>query len=204
MKSPYSNAPVANWQSITEQLVQNHPLRTDEIVDVTLQVWNSIFTSSIGGFHIGKDIFPRPQIMGYFLQELIALEFIKRYPGVWRGEQSAADKDIVYVPDTSFSIEVKTSSDPNHIFGNRSYAQDVEGEGKKEKTGYYLAVNFQKFTQTATFPRILKIRFGWLDHSDWLGQKAATGQQARLASQVESLKLLLLYSQGGQTQRGLF
>lgn len=197
MTSPYQDVPVANWQTVTEQLVQAHPLRSNEIVEVTLQAWDSIFTSSIGGFHIGKEIFPRPQMMGFFLQELIALEFIRRYPNIWRGEKNATDKDIVYIPNTSFSIEIKTSSDPNHIYGNRSYAQYIEGEGKKEKTGYYLAVNFQKFTSTVTYPHILKIRFGWLDYSDWLGQKAATGQQARLAPQVETNKLLLLYSHAG-------
>jgi len=39
-------------------------------------------------------------------------------------------------------------------------------------------------------PRILNIRFGWLDHEDWMGQKAASGQQSRLSSDVEKLKLL--------------
>jgi hypothetical protein len=30
---------------------------------------------------------------------------------------------LVYWPDESFSIEVKISSNPRHIYGNRSYAQ---------------------------------------------------------------------------------
>jgi hypothetical protein len=38
------------------------------------------------------------------------------------------------------------------------------------------------------------IRFGWLDHSDWMGQKAATGQQARLDPFAEKSKLAILYT----------
>jgi len=37
------------------------------------------------------------------------------------------------------------------------------------------------------------IRFGWLDHTDWIGQKAATGQQSRLAPETYDLKFKTLY-----------
>jgi hypothetical protein len=130
--------------------------------------------------------------MGFFLHELIPLELAARYPSKWRGEISSGDKDIVYIPDDNFSIEVKTSSNPNHIFGNRSYAQEVT-TNKKVKSGYYLAVNFQKFSTSLKKPNILLVRFGWLDSSDWMGQKAATGQQSRLSSDVENYKLLEIY-----------
>ena len=60
------------------------------------------------------------------------------------------------------------------------------------KSGYYLAVNFEKFSNT-TNPQIKLIRFGWIDSGDWIGQKAATGQQSRLSSDVENYKLLQLY-----------
>lgn len=63
---------------------------------------------------------------------------------------------------------------------------------KKGKSGYYLAVNFEKFSNT-TNPQIKLIRFGWIDSGDWIGQKAATGQQSRLSSDVENYKLLQLY-----------
>lgn len=145
------------------------------------------------GFRIGKEIFPKPQIMGFFLHELIPLELKGRYPSQWRGEISASDKDIVYIPDVKFSIEVKTSSNPSHIYGNRSYAQSTT-KGKKAKSGYYLAVNFEKFSSVNEHPSIKLIRFGWLDSNDWIGQKAASGQQSRLSSEVENYKLLELYS----------
>lgn len=193
MNSPYLGLSVDKWVSVTQEIVDTHPLSTEEIVDAVLASWQSIFDSRLGtkGFQIGKDIFPKPQIMGFLLHELIPLELAAKHPNNWRGDTNATDKDLVYIPDDSFSVEVKTSSDPNHIFGNRSYAQGTS-KGKKGKSGYYLAVNFEKF-YGAKKPSIRLIRFGWIDSSDWIGQKAATGQQSRLPSDVENYKLLQLY-----------
>ncbi|MDI6789247.1 MAG: ScaI family restriction endonuclease [Thermodesulfobacteriota bacterium] len=194
MASPYTGLPPKKWLEVTRKLVNEHPLKTAEIVAVVLTAWDSIFASSMGtrAFHIGEDIFPKPQIMGFFLHELIPLDLTARYPKKWRGERSSGDKDIVYIPDDRFSIEVKTSSNPSHIFGNRSYAQETS-KNKKAKSGYYLAINFQKFSAMLKKPNILLIRFGWLDSTDWIGQKAATGQQSRLPPEVESFKLLEIY-----------
>ena len=136
--------------------------------------------------------------MASYLHELIPLEFAATYPGVWRGDQAANEKDLVYIPDQRFSVEIKTSSDPKKIFANRSYAQE-SSTSKKDKNGYYIAVNFEKFSKTRTAPqrpRIRRIRFGWLDHSDWKGQDKATGQQASLYPASEKGKLLILYESG--------
>lgn len=192
--APYLNQPVSEWETITKQLVSEHPLDTKELTEAVLESWEEIFRSKIGKkpFQIGIDIQPKPQIMGFFLHELIPLEFSRLYPGVWRPEKSANDKDMIYIPNDYYSLEIKTSSNPNSIFGNRSYAQEGDSK-KKTKSGFYLAINFEKFNETNYHPKILKIRFGWLDHTDWLGQTAATGQQARLTRAVEDNKLLQLY-----------
>ena len=192
--SPYEGVPTDKWLNITKELIKLHPLSTEEIVDVVLESWDSIFFSSIGtrGFNIGKEICPKPQIIGFFLHELISLELQVRYPDSWRGEKDKSDKDIIYIPNDYYSIEVKTSSNPNHIFGNRSYAQKTS-KGKKSKSGYYLAINFEKFSDNINNPNILLIRFGWIDSDDWVGQKAATGQQSRLPFEVENFKLIKLY-----------
>lgn len=194
MASPYEGLPPDKWFEVTRRLVDEHPLQSAEIVDVVFAAWKSIFASRIGtrGFHIGKEIFPKPQIIGFFLHELIPLELSARYPKHWRGDQSASEKDLVYIPDDRFSIEVKTSSNVNHIFGNRSYAQ-ATSKDKKAKSGYYLAVNFQKFSPSEKIPTVLLVRFGWIDSSDWIGQRAATGQQSRLPPEVERYKFLQLY-----------
>lgn len=192
MPSPYLNIPQGEWRAVTEALLDAHPLDRAEIVEVVTSSWNAIFESRLAGkFEIGRDIFPKPQIMGFLLHELVPLEFASRYPGTWRPEKDKKDKDIVFVPDYNMSVEIKTSSSPTSIFGNRSYAQATDNPGKS-KDGYYLAINFGKFAGHQR-PEIVRIRFGWLDHTDWLGQKAASGQQARLSPAVEQSKLLLLY-----------
>ena len=195
MKSPYEGSSPDKWYNITVRLLKEHPLENAELVDVVLKSWYSIFSSKLGTkrFKIGSHIFPKPQIMGFLLHELIPLELQARYPKLWRTEKTAGDKDIVYIPNDRYSIEIKTSSNPKHIFGNRSYAQQST-EGKKAKTGYYLAVNFEKFTKKKRRPNISLIRFGWIDSTDWIGQRAATGQQSRLAQEVEASKLIELYS----------
>lgn len=197
MTSPYTNVPQDKWAAKTDELIARYPLKMDELVEVVHLSWKAIFLSRIGekGFKIGEHLFPKPQIIAFFLHELIPLELQTRYPGVWRGEEAASDKDVVYVPDESFSMEIKTSSHATQIFGNRSYAQETSSS-KKSKSGYYLAVNFEKLTRTKTAPKLRRIRFGWLDHSDWLGQSAATGQQARLSPEVERSKLRLLFEDG--------
>jgi hypothetical protein len=195
MVSPYKGVRPDRWLEVTRELVEKHPLSAGEIIDVVLTSWDSIFASGIGPktFRIGRDIFPKPQIMGFFLHELIPLELAARNPNLWGSSTSSQDKDIVYIPDRVYSVELKTSSNPCHIYGNRSYAQP-SSKGKKAKSGYYLAVNFGKFADKESHPRIKLIRFGWIDSTDWVGQKAATGQQSRLRPDVETSKLLELYS----------
>ena len=185
---------------MTAQLVREHPIRSDELVEVVLDTWRDVFESRIGkrGFRLGYEIKPTPQIMGNYLHELIPLEFEHRYPGVWRKQQSKDEKDLVHLPEDRFSIEIKSSSHKTNIFGNRSYGQQtLDNDGRKKKSGFYLAINFEKFGAGPELPQITKVRFGWLDHADWNPQGAATGQAARLLPQTERSKLLTLYPRGG-------
>jgi hypothetical protein len=195
MGSPYESRPETDWPEVTRRLIEQHPL-SSHLVEIVLDTWQSIFASKIGrhGFHIGPDICPRPQIMGFLLHELIALETAARFPKQWRGEREKDEKDLVYIPDPFFSIEIKTSSHEKHVFGNRSYAQEGEpGKKAKLKSGYYLTVNFGKFMSDGTLPAINRIGFGWIDHTDWLGQISATGQQSRLQPSVYKYKLVVLH-----------
>lgn len=196
MPSPYDNIPPAQWAAKTQDLIDAHPLDVDDIVDTVLTCWTAIFESRLGGkFRIGHDIQPKPQIMGFLLHELIPLELQSRHPGEWRPEELKSDKDLVYIPDPALSVELKTSSHATQIFGNRSYAQPQDGAGKS-KDGYYLTVNFEKFSSNG-LPKVTLVRFGWLDHTDWIGQAAATGQQARIRPESDRAKLLRLYSSAG-------
>lgn len=197
MKSPYENQPIEKWPEITEKIVEQHPLDVNEIVEIVLEAWERILNTKIGGeLQIGKDIFPSPQIMGNYLHELIPVLLSRKYPKQWRKEIIKEDKDVVYIPNKDFSIEIKTSSNPNNVFGNRSYGQEnSENNSGKSKSGYYLTVNFEKFhvDDPDYKPKIKKIRFGWIDHEDWKAQKAATGQAAPLSIEARDNKLILLY-----------
>ena len=192
--SPYFGVDQEAWAEKTRDLILAHPADLDELVSVVLKSWSSIFESTLGsGFRIGTDIFPRPQILGFLLHELIPLEFERLRPGVWRRDAGAGDKDLVHVDDDTMSIEIKTSSNKGQIFANRSYGQPNDSQGKKDKSGYYLAVNFERWEDSSGLPRVRLIRFGWLDHVDWHSQVQASGQQASLPPVVENLQLLIIY-----------
>ena len=123
--------------------------------------------------------------MGYILEKLIAKELALRYPANWRGASSDSDKDIVYINDIKFSFEIKSSGQRGvKIFGNRSYGQKLQNENyaKKNKSGYYLTVNFRK-------DKLNLIRFDWIDAEDWKSQVSSTGQMASLRKEVYEHKL---------------
>ena len=194
MKSPYENVDSSKWLEITQQLLNDFPLSKDYLVSLVLKSWNTILETKIADkWSIAYDIRPKPQIMGFFLHEIIGQYIQVDYSDSWRKEKTAADKDIVCITNPHFSLEIKNSSDKDKIFGNRSYAQELKNGGKKSKSGYYLAINFEKFEDTDSLPKIRLIRFGWLDHTDWIGQSAASGQQARLPKEVEKGKLIIIY-----------
>ena len=194
MSSPYNGVPVHDWHLITQQLIDSHPLTESELVDVVLVSWSSIFSSRFGnaGFMIGKQIFPKPQIMGFLIHELIPLELESRHQRSWQVDKDKNDKDCVCLNNNYFSFEIKTSSNASKIFGNRSYAQS-SSNSRKAKDGFYLTINFEKFDKSGNQPKIKLIRFGWLDSTDWRGQKAATGQQSNLPAEVYNGKLKLIY-----------
>ena len=194
LNSPYQGASVAQWSSITDRLIANHPIKPDEIVETVLKSWDDIFNSKIGSFFIGKEIEPVPQIMSFLLHELVAHYLSLKHPGVYKVGTEKTEKDIHCITDSSFSIEIKGSSHPNQIFANRSYAQPQSGTEQKVKNGYYIAINFEQFKNVKpNLPKILMIRFGYLEHTDWIAQASATGQQARLGADVYKHKLKQIY-----------
>jgi hypothetical protein len=198
--SPYFGRPSGDWSAVTASLIAEHPLEPEDIVTIVRKSWDAIFTSRIGPAEIGRDIFPTPQIMGFLIHELIPLEFEQLLPGSWRAGRKAGEKDLVCAADDRCSIEIKTSSHERQIFANRSYGQEQESEGKKAKAGYYIAVNFTAWEyddndnpNLETRPEIRMIRFGWLDHTDWVAQKSETGQQSSLPPLIENAQLLRLF-----------
>ena len=181
--SPYAGLLQDKWGEKTSELIAQHPLKKQEIAEVVLQAWKDIFDSRLGpkGFQIGKDIFPQPQIMAFLLHELVPLELATRYPQKWRRDVSGTDKDVVYIPDDRFSVEIKTSSSANGIFGNRSYAQTTQGD-KKSKSGYYLAVNFGGFDEQNTECRASGsfVLVGWTIVTGWARKQRRANRRTPL------------------------
>jgi hypothetical protein len=151
--NPYENANVEQWLDITRELVRKHPL-TPQIVDLCLKSWESILNGKINTYlnmHI-REMSISPQATGALLHDVIPEYINKNIPGFRKGD--GREKDIVCEYDDFFSLELKTSSQRS-IYGNRSYAKSESG---KVKSGYYLAINFEKISKEN--PKILLIQLG--------------------------------------------
>ncbi len=193
--SPYEGLETNKWLSVTEKLIKKHPLSEKEIVDSVLEAWNDIFKSKIGGLQIGKEIHPPPQIISFLMPELVPYKLSKLHPGIYKVGTEKTEKDIHCIRNDFYSVEIKASSHPTSVYGNRSYAQQNTEKTTKNKNGYYLTINFAKFNKIAKKrPEISIIRFGYIEHTDWRGQKAETGQQASLTLDCYKYKLKVLYN----------
>ncbi len=193
VQSPYLNVPIDQRLGVTKALLARHPLKEEEITNVICKSWDDIFNSKIGSFKIGREIFPSPQIISFFLHELTAHYLTLSHKGLFVVGKNKNEKDIHHVKDESLSVEIKASSHPTQIFGNRSYAQPNEVNTRKSKDGYYITINFEKISKENPEPKILAIRFGYLEHTDWIAQLSATGQQARLKTEAYLYKLIRIY-----------
>ena len=188
--NPYEGKTVEIWSGITRELVAAHPL-TPYIVELCLKSWESLLNGKINTY-LNLQICKMnlsPQATSALLHDVIT-EYIQKNVKGFRKGTGSKEKDIVCEFDNSFSMELKTSSSDKSIFGNRSYAKSDTG---KEKAGYYLTVNYDKIS--INNPQIKRIQIGWLDHSDWRGQKSETGQQASLTKEARETKLIVIYKQ---------
>ena len=110
--SPYSEKPESSWLNITQQLVNSHPLKSTELLDAATTAWAMLWQTTVGSGSISvklSELRVPATIVGYFFEVLLARELERRAPTLWRGNLSKEDKDLVYVPDSAFSIEIKTS-----------------------------------------------------------------------------------------------
>jgi hypothetical protein len=202
--SPYSGVDLTDARALavrTGELLARYPASASEVIDVVLSSWDALFNSQIGPARIGRDIFPSPQVLGSFMHELVPLKMRELLGADWRGDQVASEKDIVNVKDGRYSTEIKTSSSTRQIYANRSFGQPDSEASKKEKSGYYLAINFEGWQRqvdgtvvTSHKPSVTLLRMGWLDHTDWYAQLASTGQAASLPPKLENCQLLTIYS----------
>ncbi|MCK9473982.1 ScaI family restriction endonuclease [Sulfurimonas sp.] len=184
--SPYQNKQQSEWKSITEELITNYPLSTDEILEISLIAWEKLWGTEVGGTIKLVEVDLPATVIGYFFQKLFSYELSKRYPNEWKGEKEKSDKDLVNIKNPTFSTEMKASGQLGYkIFGNRSYNQQGFNEETtgKDKSGFYITINF--YSQTLTL-----ISIGWIDQNDWNSQDSETGQAATLKPEVYTHKLV--------------
>lgn len=188
MASPYAGMPIDKWADVTLSLVKAHPLTPELIHDAAMLSWSRLWKTWVGDDKVGfslAQINPPATVIGYMFEKLFAKELAERLPGAWRGGVGS-EKDLHCLADETMSVEMKASGQLGYkIYGNRSYGQTLENvdAAKKDKSGYYITVNF--YGQTLTL-----LRFGWIDSSDWQAQKSPTGQMAGLGTGVYIYKLL--------------
>ena len=189
MTSPYSGLSIEEWKAKTQELIENHPLPLETIREISLKSWDILWQTTVGDGELAIPLYSLDvpaMVVGYFFEKLFAKELQMREPQVWRGGVSKEEKDLVYIPNQLYSIEIKTSGQLGlKIFGNRSYGKSGENPdlAKKKKSGYYITVNF--------YDRMINlIRFGWIDHSDWNAQLSQTGQAAGLSEETYTYKLI--------------
>lgn len=189
--SPYAEQPEVKWKEITRRLLKNHPLKIEVIREVAEFAWKKVWETTIGSGSTAirlEELVVPATVIGYFFEILFTKELENRFPDKWRGNESKDEKDLVFYPNPALSVEIKTSGQlGSKVYGNRSYSQEAQNEGliKKEKSGYYITVNFWKKSLTL-------LRFGWIDASDWRPQASQTGQMAALPDSVYQHKLVII------------
>ena len=190
--SPYTGYPESDWLVITRQLVDEFPLSSEVLIDLVESAWKDLYSSSFGnsGLQVGRDIFLPAQATGIILERLIAVSIANQYSG-WRGGQTKQEKDIICTFDNRYYFETKTSSSKSGLYGNRSTGHRSKNR-QKYRTGYYLIINYKLAKEDDFTHKIWKIRFGWIDDEDWVGQNKPTGQQASIPAKIARLKLLTL------------
>src|SRR5712692_9161905 len=112
MTSPYSGEPGPSWHHITKRLVENHPLKPEVLREAALLTWTSLWQTTVGSGQASvslADLRVPSTVVGYFFEILLTRYLQRRVPQTWRGTQSKDEKDLVYLPDPSLSVEIKTS-----------------------------------------------------------------------------------------------
>ena len=185
----------------TIKLIKKLPIKITKIKDIVKNSWKDIFTikDNEGLINIGNNTHPKPQIMGFFLEYLIAKKFEKLDKNMWKFDPTGYSKDIVNLKKPKLSIEIKSSSNPKRIYGNRSYSYKGKNNyrSKKSKNSFYLAINFEKFKIKNNLinkrPNLRLIRIGYLKQSDWDSQASQNGQASHIPKAIENVRLLEIY-----------
>ena len=160
------------------------------LISAIQKSWTTLWTTRIGPLPL-RVVQLDAQVVGKIFQELMIYELHSR-DSRWRAPDAPRhprDKDFVFTPDASQSFELKMcgQSGSRAVFGNRCSAPphvSLHPEAKS-RDGWLLTINY-------TGERLNLVRFGHVLGTDWIGQRAASGNSSRLHADVYASKLAVV------------
>ena len=193
--SPYRFHRKTQWLEITKTLIQGFPIPTDALIDMSHYAFEDVFRTRVGSSNVplaSVDLSggTRGGIIGGFFEYLFINKLIEDTTGPpqWRFGSQNNEPDMVYIPDPFYSLELKTSSQRNSIWGSSSKVHKT-ARLTKDGSGFYLVVNYEFKAK----PELTLLRFGWLDDTDWQGSKSAASASSKVIREHANLKLLTIY-----------
>lgn len=165
--------------------------------------WDTLWTTRIGATPL-RVMHVDAQTVGKLFQEVLTAELHAADPRAWRdprAPRSPKDKDCVCLTDPGRSFELKMCGQPGgrRVHGNRCSAAGYASQapGAKDRDTWLLTVNYSFVDDDD--PRLNLVRFGWVRGADWVGQRAASGNAARLRPEAYATQLRVVR---GPYQRG--
>jgi hypothetical protein len=191
--SPYAWQDKERWPEITDRLLASYPMRMEDLVIRCRDAFNGVFATVVGPLRtplaeVNLSGGARGGIIGGLFEHLFTQEVILNETG-WRVGTQNKEPDLFYIADPVYSLELKTSSMNNTIWGASSKVHKTAGAVRKDGSGFYLVVNYDHTPK----PLITLIRFGWLDDTDWQGSKSAASASSRVIQAHAKLKLRVLF-----------
>ncbi len=175
----------------TQHKVDQFPIAMDVLKGLVLEAGHILLQENLFGKTL-KEVIDAAPNKGSFIGQLFPFALnkllVERYPTIFRPEEHLYEKDVVCIIDRSYDFEIKVSTSSENIVGNKSYASDG---GYKDKSSFYLAVNFNRDTYAVDL-----IRFGWLDITDWSINDSANGQGSRVKTLPLRSKMITIYKKG--------
>ena len=160
------------------------------VVRAVEKSWSTLWTARIGPLPLAR-MHLDAQATGKIFQELLAYA-LHDEDARWRhpdAPRHARDPDFVF-ENPAYNFELKTCGQAGGraVFGNRCSSAGIASDTGKSRSTWLLTINYS----LVEGPRLNIVRFGFVDSTDWIGQRAATGNSSRLNPEAYASKLRIL------------
>lgn len=143
------------------------------------QLWDPALTR-VGGLPLRHF---DAQVVGKMFQELLGRELRAADPR-WQTPRGFRDPDFLFDDE---AVELKLCGQPGKrvVFGNRCSSHGHAAPHGKSRDTWVLTINYSD-------ARLNLIRLGRVSASDWIGQKASSGNASRLCREAYETKLAVV------------